>query len=450
MGRRAVYMYGESLPKSPAGQINCGLGMTLSSGTPGLSAPTVVITANSTVTIDGVEVRFQLTPNTEAPAEMNMYFPQYRALCMAENAVHTMHNIQTLRGALVRDALAWSKYVDQTIVLFGQEAEVVFASHHWPTWGQAELNTFLAKQRDLYAYLHNETLRQMNDGRTGMEIAEDFVLPTALQQTWSCRGYYGSVSHNVKAIYHRYMGWFDGNPAHLWEHPPVEAAKRYVDSVGGMEQMIALGQQYSDAGDLRFAATLLGHAVFADQDNRRAREALGAVYTQLGYAAENGTWRGFYLTGARELENASQPSQIAGDIATLLAMSLEQLFDSVAVRIDGPRAWDERFTIDWMVREMGVPTETHGWHLNLSNGALTGHRMAYVAPGTGGTSATLTVWLRHVQLAELIVGERKALEGLETRGDVGVWDRLQALITTADGSFAIVTPEKLVAGGSQQ
>jgi len=246
---------------------------------------------------------------------MNFFFPQYNALCMAENASHTMHNIQTLRGALVRDARLWSRYLDESIVFFGHDSEVVFSSHHWPTWGKDNVITFLSQQRDLYAYLHNETLLQLNNGHTGLEIAEDFKLPPSLDNVWSVRGYYGSVSHNVKAIYNRYMGWFDGSPAHLWEHPPVAAAKRYVDCVGGIERAITLGIQYEQGGHLRFVATLLSHAVFADQENTAAREALRSVLTKLGYATENATWRNFFLSGSKELIQPIEAARISCPLA---------------------------------------------------------------------------------------------------------------------------------------
>ena len=273
MNRRAVYMYGAELAKTPEGQIGAGLGMTTSTGTVSLIPPTVDIThTGQQETVDGVRIVFQLTPGTEAPAEMNFLFPERRALCMAENATHNLHNLLTLRGALVRDPRIWARYLNEAIVLFGDRADVAFASHHWPTWGHEKVIRFLSEQRDLYAYLHDQTLRMLNQGYTGLEIAELIQLPPALERAWHARGYYGSVSHNVKAIYQRYMGWFDGNPASLWKHPPQEAARRYVDCLGGVDAMVAKARQYVDAGDLRFAAELLSHAVFAEpgHDGREA------------------------------------------------------------------------------------------------------------------------------------------------------------------------------------
>ncbi len=242
MTRRAVYMYGRRLERGPAGHIGCGLGQATSDGTVSLIAPTLDITHTGQVEVlDGVTIEFQLTPGTEAPAEMNFYFPASSALCMAENATHNLHNLVTLRGALVRDPHEWARYLTEAITLFSDRTEVTFASHHWPTWGQERGREFLTLQRDLYAYLHDQTLRRLNQGLTGPELAEEFELPDALEQAWHLRGYYGSVSHNVKAIYQRYLGWFDGNPAHLWAHPPVEAATRYVAAMGGADTVVDPG-----------------------------------------------------------------------------------------------------------------------------------------------------------------------------------------------------------------
>jgi alkyl sulfatase BDS1-like metallo-beta-lactamase superfamily hydrolase len=296
----------------------------------------------------------------------------------------------------------------------------------------------LSQQRDLYAYLHNETLRQLNNGHTGLEIAEDFKLPPSLDNLWSAKGYYGSVSHNVKAIYNRYMGWFDGNPAHLWEHPPVAAAKRYIDCVGGIERAITLGIQYENDGDLRFAATLLSHAVFADQENTAAREALRSVLTKLGYAAENATWRNFFLTGAKELIQPIPASNSVVSPGALMALSIEQLMDTIVIRIDGPKAWDEAFTIDIMITDL-----SSGWHLNLSNGALTGHAIPFKTIEPSELPASLTIEVTHLQLVGLTVGHPDNLDGITISGDAKVWKTLLSLLTIPDKAFAIVTPEKL-------
>ncbi|MCB1262280.1 MAG: MBL fold metallo-hydrolase, partial [Acidimicrobiales bacterium] len=284
MTRRAGYMYGAVLDRGPAGQIGAGLGQTTSTGTASLIAPTVDITrTGETLTVDGVEIVFQVTPGTEAPAEMNFYFPQHRALCTAENTSHNLHNILTIRGAVVRDAHAWSKYLTETIDLWGDELDVVFASHHWPTWGRERAVEFLASQRDMYQYLHDQTLRMINQGFTGAEIAEVLAMPPALEAQWHTHGYYGSVSHNIKAIYQRYMGWYDANPANLWAHPPVEAATRYVAAMGGRDGALAVARQAWDDGDYRWCAEVGKHLVFADPDDTEARLLLADVFDQLGF-----------------------------------------------------------------------------------------------------------------------------------------------------------------------
>ncbi len=250
MARRAAYMYGAVLPRGPQGQVGCGLGQTPSLGEVGLIVPTIDITSTGEIhTIDGVDIEFQMAPGTEAPAEMHFYFPKFRALCMAENATHNLHNLLTLRGALVRDPHAWSGYLTEAIDTFADRTDVVFASHHWPTWGREGIVEFLSLQRDLYAYLHDQTLRLLNQGYTSIEIAENFRMPPALEKAWHTHGYYGSVNHNVKAVYQRYMGWFDGNPARLWQHPPEAIGPRYVEAIGGIDRTLELAQKAYDTGD---------------------------------------------------------------------------------------------------------------------------------------------------------------------------------------------------------
>ncbi|WP_228921531.1 alkyl/aryl-sulfatase [Streptomyces sp. DH7] len=436
MTRRAVYMYGAELNKGPAGQIGAGLGMTTSTGTITLVPPTLDITrTGQEETVDGVRIVFQMTPDTEAPSEMNFFFPDRRALCMAENATHTMHNILTLRGAVVRDTRVWAHYLDEAITLFGEQAEVAFASHHWPTWGRDRIVDHLAGQRDMWAYLHDQTLRMTNQGLTGAEIAERIELPPAIANRWANRGYYGSVSHNTKAIYQRYMGWFDGNPAHLWEHPPVEQAERYAADYGGVPALIAKGEEYAASGDLRFAATLLGHAVFAAPDDSLAKQALASVYEKLGFGAENATWRNFYLMGAQELRGSiARTSLVTTNPEMAMALTVDMLIDSLAVRVDGPRAWDEKLTMTWNVTDEG-----RAWHLLLSNGALT-HRSTDAAAGANGPvpAAGLTLTLTKPQLLGVLAG--KGLDGVGVEGDPQVFATLAGLLDTPDPDFPIVTP----------
>ena len=291
MLRRGMCHTGMGLRTGATGTLGAGLGPSTSQGTVGLIAPTLDVTATGQQeTFDGVDIVFQITPGTEAPAEMNFYFPQRHALCMAENATHNLHNLLTLRGAEVRDARGWSRYLAEAIELFAHDAVVAFASHHWPTWESANIIRFLTEQRDTYAYLHDQTLRRLNQGLVGSEIAEDFPMPPALDAAWHTHGYYGSVSHNVKAIYQRYLGWYDGNPAHLWQHPPEAAAARYVQAIGGIGATVARAQEFADSDDLRFAAELASHAVFAEPDHAGApRHCSARVFTRLGYGSECGT-----------------------------------------------------------------------------------------------------------------------------------------------------------------
>ena len=430
MSRRAMYMYGVALEKGPAGQIGCGLGMTTSTGNIGLVAPTIDITrTGQEEVLDGIRIMFQITPGTECPAEMNFYFPHRRALCMAENATRNLHNLVTLRGAVVRDARVWSVYLDEAMTLFAADSDVAFASHHWPTWGSDRVVEYLSLQRDLYAYVHDQTLRLMNTGLNGTEAAEALVMPPALDQAWHTHGYYGSVSHNVKAVYQRYLGWFDGNPAHLWQHPPVESSTRYVECMGGAGAVVSLAAGYAADGDLRFAAELLDRVVFAEPDHRAAKEQLATVYERLAFGSENGTWRNFFLTGAHELRHGIvEAPPTVGSAELLAALTVEQLLDAIAIRIDGPRAWDEVLTVDWRFTDLG---QTH--RATLRNGVLT-HRIVEEV----GEAPDLTLVLERPQMLGVILGV--GLDQIQTEGDLGVIARLLAVIETPDRNFPIVTP----------
>lgn len=429
MNRRACYMYGSILDRSAIGQVGTGLGLATSAGSVGLLAPTVDITrTGEEQVVDGVRMVFQMTPGTEAPAEMNFHFPDRRALCMAENATHNLHNLLTLRGALVRDPRIWSRYLDEAVELFAADSDVVFASHHWPTWGTPELTRFLREQRDMYAYLHDQTVRLLNNGLTGPEIAEDFPLPDALDSAWHARGYYGSVSHNVKAVYQRYLGWYDGNPSSPWQHPPAAAASRYVEAIGGRDAILAKAASYADDGDLRFAAELLKHAVFDDPSDADATSALADVYERLGYGAENATWRSFYLAGARELREGIQPIPVELGEGMVAALTVEQLFDSIAIRIDGPRAAQHSIVIDWEFTD-GSGTV----RLSLSNGAL-----IQTPNPRSRVDTDLSLRLTKAQLLGLMAGQGPG--DIELTGDPGVLQTLLGLLDTPDPAFAIVTP----------
>lgn len=432
MTRRATYMYGTLLPRGPMGQVGCGLGQAPSTGEVAVIVPTVHIeTTGETHTIDGVEIEFQMAPGTEAPAEMHFYFPRFRALCMAENATHNLHNLLTLRGAVMRDPHAWSGYLTEAIDAFADRADVVFASHHWPTWGRDSIVEFLSLQRDLYAYLHDQTLRLLNQGYTGVEIAEMFQMPPVLERAWHTHGYYGSVSHNVKAVYQRYMGWFDGNPARLWPHPPEALAPRYVEAMGGIDRVVDLSQKAFDSGDYRWAATLLDHAVFTDSAHAGARALYSDTLEQLAYGAENATWRNFFLSGAMELRDGNVGTATTTTSSSMLTqLTPEQIFDSLSIRVNGPRSWDLDVAVDVTLADTAV-----NYRLALRNGVLV-HRKAAPDPATASVTVKLAGKIRLLSLA---TGDF-ASAGLELSGNRGA---LQALVDVLDGpdpSFNIVTP----------
>ena len=432
MGRRAGYMYGAALSRGPNGGVGAGLGQTTSVGTVTMIAPTVTITTTGQeLTVDGVRMVFQMAPGTEAPAEMHFYFPDRRALCMAENATHTLHNLLTLRGALVRDPHVWAHYLTEAIELFAGQSDVVFASHHWPTWGTENITEFLAVQRDLYAYLHDQTLRLLNLGYTGPEIAEMIELPPALERAWHTHGYYGSVSHDVKAIYQRYMGWYDGNPARLWQHPPQEQARRYVEFMGGPDEVVAKARRSFEAGDLRWAAEVLDHVVFADPGHAEARHLLADVFEQLGYGSENGTWRCEFLSAAVELRTGNFGTPTATAAADIVAhLGPEMLFDALAIQVNGPKAWDLDLAIRWDLPDRGVSYRT-----TLHNGVLT-----YVKDSAQPASLTLTV--PAAALSALALGDVAAArrDGLTMNGDQSQLASLFSVLQAGDPNFNIVEP----------
>ncbi|WP_327707941.1 MBL fold metallo-hydrolase [Streptomyces sp. NBC_00464] len=435
MARRAAYMYGAALPKGPQGQVGAGLGQTTSTGSVGLIPPTLDITrTGQTETVDGIRMVFQLTPGTEAPSELNIHFPDHAALCMAENATHNLHNLLTLRGAEVRDPRVWARYLTEAITLFGDETDVAFASHHWPTWGRERAMGFLAEQRDLYAYLHDQTLRMINQGMTPLEIAEVIEMPPALEKAWHTHGYYGSVSHNTKAIYQRYLGWFDGNPAHLWEHPPVEAAKRYVEFMGGAQEVLRRAHESFAAGDFRWVAQVVNHVVFADPVNAEALSLQADALEQLGYGSENGTWRNFYLMGALELRQGPVGTPtVTSSPDFLRVLSLDQLFDALSIRVDGPRSWDADITVRWNVNGSGPVT------LRLHNGVLT-HT---AGSGRAVADPDAEVTLDEADLRSVLLGllPPSELAGHATvTGDAAKITELLGHLSAPDPDFAIVTP----------
>ena len=432
MTRRASYMYGTVLARGPQGQVGCGLGQNTSVGEIALIVPTLdIATTGETHTIDGVEIEFQMAPGTEAPAEMHFYFPGFRALCMAENATHNLHNLLTLRGALVRDPHGWSGYLTEAIDTFCDRTDVVFASHHWPTWGRDGIVEFLSLQRDMYAYLHDQTLRQLNQGYTGIEIAEQFRMPPALEKAWHTHGYYGSVNHNVKAVYQRYMGWFDGNPARLWQHPPEAIAPRYVEAMGGVDRVVEIARTAFDGGDFRWAATLLDHAIFTDEHHGAARALYADTLEQLAYGAENATWRNFFLSGATELRDGNFGMAVSTTSMSMLSqLTPEQMFDSFAISVNGPRAWDLVLAIDVTFTDLAT-----NYRLTLRNGVLV-YRKTVADPATA--TATVTV-ADKVRLLTFATGDVTSA-GIGIDGDADALSALLGVLDKPDPTFAIVTP----------
>ncbi|HEV8579053.1 MAG TPA: alkyl sulfatase dimerization domain-containing protein [Thermoanaerobaculia bacterium] len=438
MTRRAIYMYGAFLPKGPKGQASAGLGLTNSLGSQSLVEPTDIITeTRQTMTIDGLKVVFQLTPGTEAPAEMNFYFPQLKALCMAENLAATFHNVLTLRGAKVRDPLQWSSYLQQAIDLFGNEAAVVFTSHHWPKWGHDSILNYMSKQRDLYKYIHDQAVRLLNQGYTIIELAEMIKLPDSLAQEWFNRGYYGTVNHNAKAVYQRYIGWFDGNPAHLNTLPPSEGGKHYVEFMGGADAVLAKAKESFDRGEYRWVAEVVSHVVFADPKNERARQLEADALEQLGYQAESGPWRDFYLMGAQELrlDVLKPPGATGGPSAeTVNSMEVDLLLDYMGVHLNGDRAngKEGRFKL--------VFTDVNETYLvTLGNAVL----QSYAHGEAREADATLT--LTREALNAVIVDSESYADAVKSgkikvSGDAAKSTELFSLLDTFDPWFNIVTP----------
>ncbi|TXH40132.1 MAG: MBL fold metallo-hydrolase [Actinobacteria bacterium] len=433
MARRASYMYGNAVPPGPAGAVGAGLGPSTSDGEMAFYPPTDIVDhTGQELVVDGVRFIFQYTPDAEAPAEYCFYLPQHRALCMAEIATHTLHNLYTLRGAKMRDALAWSKHLHESLRLFADQTDVLFASHHWPTWGAAEVRDLLVAQRDLYRYLHDQTLRLANHGYGPAEIAEMLELPDSIGREFANRGYYGSVNHNIKAVYNYYLGWFDGNPANLHPLPPVAAGGKFVEYAGGAEALLAKARADFDAGEYRWVAEAVNHLVFADPGNADAKALLAATYEQLAYQAESGPWRNFYLAGATELRQGVR--QVSAPTATqpgmVSSISVENFLDAMAMRLNGLQA-------DGVNGVMHLFVDDAGYTLELSNGTL--HNFA----GADGTAPSTIRMTRAALDTILIGGDVAALAASGAVAFEGDPAPIQALFTNLDDFdfwFPIVTP----------
>ncbi|MCZ0752647.1 alkyl/aryl-sulfatase [Aeromonas enteropelogenes] len=436
MARRAVYMYGALLPRNAQGGVNGGLGQTTSTGVPSLLLPTRFITkTGEEITLDGVRMVFQMTPGTEAPAEMNTWFPDSKALWMAENTTNTMHNILTLRGAQVRDALKWSSFLNETIETWGDQAQVKFQSHHWPRWGNASIVDYFKKQRDLYKYIHDQSVRLMNMGYTGEEISEKIALPPELNDFWPNRGYYGTLRHNSRAVYQRYMGWYSGNPSDLDNLPPEMVGPKYVEFMGGEQELLKKAKASFDKGEYRWVAEVLKHLVFANPNNQEGKLLLADALEQLGYQAESGPWRSVYLQGAYELRNGvpTAGGTVTASPDTIRAMSPSMLFDYLAVRINPEKAAGKKMVVNMDFTDIG---EKHT--LSLENAVLN-HTTRYAA------SPDVTVTLSKQTLDDIQLGqgtlEQKIASGeIKIQGDQQTFSDFVGLLDKFNFWFNIVTP----------
>ncbi len=438
MRRRAAFQFGSTLAKGVTSQVDAGLGKTTALGTWSVIEPTQLIsTQEHHQVIDGVRIVFQLTPGTEAPAEMNFYFPDLKALNLAENACHTMHNLCPLRGAKTRDSLAWSRYIDEAIDKYGAGTEVVFAQHHWPVWGQERAIEFMKGQRDLYRFLHDQTLRLMSHGLTPREISEQLLLPNSLSRKWHARGYYGAVAHNVAAIYAHYLGPYEGNPALLHRLAPVTVAQKYISYMGGEAAALAQAQADYARGEFRWVAEIANHLVFANPQCQEARQLCANALEQMGYQAESATWRNSFMLGARELrEGAANPlgSRNGISIEMLSVLPVGQLLDALAIRVDGLKVQSLELLVDWyMVDEPGCH------RITLSNGAMS-HQA-----GSHGGNAHATVRISRTALDKFLRQPKGLLQGLQAQeidvqGAVAQVQQLFENLDDFDPMFNILEP----------
>ena len=435
MSRRAMYQFGVLLIPDEKGTLGAGIGAGISLGTITLIPPTEEITEDGPVEIDGVVFDFMLTPDTEAPAEMHWYLPQMKALTAAENCLHTLHNTYPIRGAQVRDPLAWSRYLNETIDRWASEAEVMYGMHHWPVWGSERILENLRAGRDAYRYINDETLRLANQGLTPSEIAEEVRFPPELARHWAVREYYGTVSHNVKATYTRYLGWFDGNPARLQPLPPVPAAERYVEYMGGADQVLERAREAYGRGEYRWVVEVVNHVVFADPGNRDARLLAADAMEQLGYQAESATWRNAYLTGAQELRYGTPQIPLPADSASpdsIRALGLDTLLDFLAIRLNGREAEGRDLVLDLSVTEPDQEVR-----LELSNGVLHHSRGAF---GSGPAPALSVPRELLDRIAAGIAGPDEVASELGTGEGAEAFVRLVGLLDQFSPWFPIVEP----------
>lgn len=435
MNRRLFYQYGVLLPRSPFGHVDQSIGKNTAAGNLGLIAPTVVIEDDiKELTVDGVRMVFQNTPGTEAPAEMNTYFPDFKAFWAAENITGTIHNIYTLRGALVRDALEWSRQVNAALYLFGQDAEVMFASHSWPRWGNERVQEVMRAQRDTYANLNNGVLNLANKGVTINEIHNEYKVPESLQKQWSARSYHGSVEHNSRAVINRYLGYWDANPATLIPLSPSESAPLFVEMMGGAAPIMARGQELYDSGEYKLAQEILNKLVYAEPENQEAKDLLADVFEQIGYQQESPSVRNSFLAGAYELRNGipsgASPKSSGPDM--IRAMDTYLWLDFLGVRLDSEKAGDRSFTIN-----MITPDNGEKFVIELSNGTLT-NLQGYLADDPDLTMVLNRSDLEPVMMGTATIDEQIAAGKVALAGDSGIIDELKEMLVQFDLGFEIL------------
>ena len=437
MARRAQFQFGPLLPRGARGQVDAGLGKATARGTVTLIAPTQMIArATETHVVDGVEIVFQLAPETEAPAEMHMYYPAHRVLNLAENATHTLHNFVPLRGSVVRDPRMWSRYIAEALDLFGDRADVLIGQHHWPVWGSDRVREHMAEQRDLYKHIHDQGLRLMSLGYRPAEIAEALALPPGLARSWSVRGYYGTVSHNVKAVFQRYLGSYDGNPANLNPLPPRQTAIKTVEYMGGAEAVIRRARGDFAKGEYRWVAQAMSLVVFADPMNREGRELGADALEQLGYQAESATWRNAYLYGAQELRHgvAKLPPRPPLSPDLLAAAGTDTVLDLLSIRLNGARAAGHTSRLQWRFTDTGEEFTTTLEHSTLTH--LPGRRPAAAHASITTTRATLDA----IILQRTTVAAAMASGALAVEGEAGRLLALVGMLDEFEMMFEVVTP----------
>ena len=435
MSRRAVMQYGRTIPPSPFGRVDSAIGKGLAAGTTGLIAPTTVVEEDfEEHVIDGVRIVFQNTPGTEAPAEMNAWFPERRVFWAAENISATIHNVYTLRGALVRDALQWARQINEALYRFGREAEVMISSHNWPRWGNERIQQVMRAQRDAYANLNNQVLHLANQGVTVNEIHNRYRVPESLQRQWSVRQYHGSEFHNSRAVLNRYLGYWDGNPATLAPLSPADSAPLYVEMMGGAEPILERARALHENGQYRLAMEILNKLVYAEPDNGQAKNLLAAVFEQLGYQYESASMRNVFLAAAQELRNGMPriPAPRGTSPGMARAMSTSQWWDSVAIRVDSERADGMNFTMNFL-----TPDNGERFVVEMSGGTLTN------IEGFQSGTPDVTVSIDRVQLNQVIMGNTTLEELLQSgqgsvEGDTGVLAQLSSVLVNFAPGFEIL------------